>query len=77
MFPVELLSLQYVYQKTTGKPLSLEADHPLLQQPFMKFPALLPLFEDDQLRRVVALAREAYCSVLETGCYLTLTMIAR
>jgi hypothetical protein len=61
-FPVELFSLQYVYQRTTGKTLSLEADHPLLQQPFMKVPALLPLYEDDHVRRTVALAREVFGS---------------
>ena len=60
LFPVELFSLQYVYQKTTGKALSLEADHPLLEQPFMKLPALLPLYEDDLIRRAAVLAKEVY-----------------
>jgi hypothetical protein len=62
LFPVELFSLQYVYRKTTGKALSLEADHPLLQQPFMKLPALLPLYEDVHIRRAVALARGVFGS---------------
>jgi hypothetical protein len=60
LFPLELFSLRYVYQKTTGKALSLEADHPLLQAPFMKLPALLPLYEDDHIRRALALANEVF-----------------
>jgi len=62
LVPLELFSLQYVYQKATGKPLSLVADHPLLQEPFMKLPALLPLYEDDYIRRAAGLAKEVFGS---------------
>jgi hypothetical protein len=58
VFPVELFSLKYVYENATGGALSLNGDHPLLETPAMELPALLPLYEDDFIRRAVALARE-------------------
>jgi hypothetical protein len=62
VFPVELFSLKYVYATTTGGTLSLEADHPLLAAAPMNLPALLPLHEDDFLRRARALAQETFGS---------------
>jgi hypothetical protein len=46
IFPLELLALQAVYRKATGRELSLIADHPLLQTPLMSVPSMLPLAED-------------------------------
>ena len=49
IFPVELLTLQYAFNKATGRQLSLDAPHPLLHTPFMTtpLPPLLPFYEDD------------------------------
>jgi hypothetical protein len=60
VFPVELLSLTYVYEKTTTGTLSLEADHPLLATAPMNLPALLPLHDDDFLRGARALASKVF-----------------
>ncbi len=49
VFPTELWTLQYAYEKATGRRLGLDAAHPLLRTPLMTtpLPPLLPLFEDD------------------------------
>jgi hypothetical protein len=62
LLPFELFSLKYVFERTTGKTLSLEADHPLLHVPHMQVPPVLPLVDDDYLRRVVALAEDVFGS---------------
>jgi hypothetical protein len=60
VYPLELFSLRHVYQRTTGRSLSLEAEHPLLKTPLMDVPPLLPLYEDDFIRRARALAQEVF-----------------
>lgn len=60
LLPFELFSLKYVFERTTGKTLSLEADHPLLHVPQMKLPQVLPLYEDDYLRQAIELAEKVY-----------------
>jgi hypothetical protein len=49
VFPVELFTLQYAFDKATGRQLSLDGPHPLLRTPFMTtpLPPLLPFYEDD------------------------------
>jgi hypothetical protein len=49
VFPTELLTFQYAFNKATGHQLSLDAPHPLLHTPLMKvpLPPLVPFFEDD------------------------------
>ena len=61
-FPVELLTLKHVFESTTGKHLSLDAAHPLLQTNLMKlpFPKLDPLHEDDITREVEAYGRQTF-----------------
>jgi hypothetical protein len=61
-FPVELLVLKHVFESTTGKHLSLDAAHPLLQTNLMKlpFPKLDPLHEDDITREVEAYGRQTF-----------------
>jgi len=56
ILPVELLTLSYAYQKAHGRPLWLQAPHPLLQTPLMTapWPELMPLYEDDTLRMMQA-----------------------
>jgi hypothetical protein len=60
LYPLELFSLRHVYQKTTGRLLSLEAEHPLLKTPLMNVPPLLPLYEDDFIRRARVFAQEVF-----------------
>ena len=62
LYPPELFSLRHVYQKTTGRSLSLEAEHPLLKTPLMNVPPLLPLHENDFIRRARALAQAEFGS---------------
>jgi hypothetical protein len=52
VLPAELFILKYAFEKTTGRALSLSADHPLLQSPLMNMPDLLPLHEDQDTRRL-------------------------
>jgi hypothetical protein len=61
LFPLELFSLRHVYQLTTGRSLSLQAE-PLLKTPLMNVPRLTPLYENYFIRRVVALAQEVFGS---------------
>jgi hypothetical protein len=60
LFPLELFSMRYVYEKTMGVSLSLEADHPLLKTPLMRLPALLPLYQDRLIRQVTKTAEEVF-----------------
>ena len=62
LLPLELFSLRYVYEKTTGRALLLEAGHPLLETPLMKVPPLLPLYEDDFIRRTRVFAQKVFAS---------------
>jgi hypothetical protein len=48
VFPVELLTLRYAFQKATGAPLSLEASHALLQTPLMKVPWPVVAVQEDE-----------------------------
>jgi hypothetical protein len=43
LLPLELLALRAVYRRTSGKELSLQADHPLLKTRLMNFPTELQL----------------------------------
>ncbi len=60
LYPLELFSVRYVCQMTTGRSLSLEVEHPLLKTPLMNVPPLLPLYEDDFIRRARAFAQDVF-----------------
>lgn len=60
LFPLELLVLKAVYEKTTHKPLSLEADHPLLHLPTMNLPESFMLIEDDITKAMQALGEREF-----------------
>lgn len=60
LFPLELLVLKAVYEKTTHKPLSLEADHPLLHLPTMNIPESFILIEDDITKAMQALGEREF-----------------
>lgn len=61
LFPVELLALQRIYQVVTGKEISLDAPHPLLQTPLMRLPVnWQPLASDPLLEQAQALARDYF-----------------
>ena len=61
-FPAELFTLKHAYEQATGKPLSLNAAHPLLQSRLMTapFPALLPLHEDEVSARLQKLGMSTF-----------------
>jgi hypothetical protein len=61
-FPTELWTLQYAFNKVTGKQLSLDAPHPLLHTPLMTtpLPQLVPLFEDDLTATLKQYGRSAF-----------------
>jgi hypothetical protein len=46
LVPYELLYFRYVYEKVVGRPISLDADHPLLKTEAMRVPSVWPLRED-------------------------------
>jgi hypothetical protein len=60
VFPVELLTLKFAFERATGRTLSLDAPHPLLQGPLMAlpFPAVEPVFEDEWTARLAALRHQ-------------------
>jgi hypothetical protein len=60
IFPLELFALQAIYRRATGRQLSLESDHPLLQTPLMNVPELLPLREDALTRSMQVLGRKIF-----------------
>jgi hypothetical protein len=60
LVPLELYSLKYVFERSTGKMLSLDAEHPLLHPRFMQIPALLPLHQDSDLLRVPQFGQRAF-----------------
>lgn len=62
VWPTELLTLQYAYQEATGKKMSLDAPHPLLQSNLMKlpFPKLIPLVEDETNEKIKSFAKKLY-----------------
>jgi hypothetical protein len=64
VFPVELLTLKFAFQRSTGAQLSLEAAHPLLESPLMRqpFPELMPLHEDDLTRELRSLGESVFGS---------------
>lgn len=57
VFPVELLTLCFAYERATGKRLPLDAPHPLLQSPLMTlpYPRVEPLYEDEWTAKLKAL----------------------
>lgn len=57
VFPVELLTLRFAYERATGRTLSLDAPHPLLQSSLMTlpFPSVEPLYEDEWTAKMKAL----------------------
>ena len=62
VFPVELLTLRHAFKKSTGRDLSLDAPHPLLQTPLMtlEMPALTPLYHDALTQSLVRLGESAF-----------------
>lgn len=64
LFPFELFTLKFAFEKATGKPLSLDADHPLLQTPLLKqpFPALSPLYDDGYTQKLRRFGEEMFGS---------------
>ena len=62
VYPVELLTLRHAYRQSTGKDLSLDARHPLLQTPLMTLPmpALTPLHQDVLTASLVRLGQSAF-----------------
>ncbi|QNM96772.1 hypothetical protein [Chitinimonas koreensis] len=60
LLPFELHSLRHVYQTTTGRPLSLAADHPLLAPERLALPALAPLHADDDTALLQAAGRKQF-----------------
>lgn len=60
VFPLELLTLKFAYEQATGKALSLDAPHPMLQGPLMTlpFPPLEPMHEDEWTLKLEALRAE-------------------
>lgn len=60
LLPFELHSLRHVYQTTTGRPLSLSADHPLLEPERLALPALAPLHADDDTALLETLGRRQF-----------------
>lgn len=60
LFPLELLVLKAVYEKTTHKPLSLETDHPLLHLQTMNIPESFTLIEDDITKAMQALGEREF-----------------
>lgn len=62
VFPVELVTLQYAFNKATGRQLSLDAPHPLLHTPFMTtpFPPLLPFYDDELASTVKQYGRSVF-----------------
>lgn len=62
VFPIELLTLKYAYQRATSKPISLDAPHPLLQSHLMRdpFPSLEPLWEDELTEQLAAFHARVY-----------------
>ncbi len=62
VFPAELFTLQYAYQMSTGKSLSLESDHPLMHTALMTepFPNLEPLYEDEMTQKMQAFGLKSF-----------------
>lgn len=62
VLPIELFILQFAYERATGVRVSLEADHPMLQNQLMTapWPSLEPLYEDEWLQQAQALHAELY-----------------
>lgn len=60
LLPVELLSLRFVYEMTTGKSLSLEADHPLLAPHRLSLPRFAPLAVDDDVSMLEEVGRRQF-----------------
>jgi hypothetical protein len=60
--PAELFVLRHAYAKATGKTLSLDAQHPLLQTPLMRspFPSLSGLHEDATTAALKGLCASAF-----------------
>ncbi len=62
VFPVELFTLQYAYQISTGSDLSLESDHPLMHTALMSrpFPNLEPLYDDAMTQTIATLGQTSF-----------------
>jgi hypothetical protein len=60
LLPLELFSLKYVFERSTGRTLSLDADHPLLRSAFVRIPALAHLHEEPEVRRVASFGRQIF-----------------
>jgi len=60
IWPLELLAMQAVFRRCTGRSLSLNAEHPLLKTPLMTVPSMLPFAETDYSRRLHSLGRDVY-----------------
>lgn len=62
IFPFELFAIQAIYRRCTGQEISLVAEHPLLQTPLMRPPALLPLVETSETLRLKEFIRQTFGS---------------
>jgi hypothetical protein len=66
VFPVELLTLRFAFERATGQQLSLDAPHPMLQGPLMAqpFPTVEPMHKDEWTERLRALRENSVAAPL-------------
>lgn len=67
LFPLELLALKAIYERTTGQILSLDSDHPLLRVPLMNIPKSFTLIEDDITISMQGLGKKVFGSDWKPG----------
>lgn len=69
VFPVELFTLRFAFERATGKVLTLDAPHPMLQSPMMTlpFPSVEPMFQDNWTTQLAALRAEHELPLRSTG----------
>lgn len=60
LFPAELLAFKAIYQRTTGKTCTLEADHPVLNPKLLNPPQGLALLDNELTRKVNTVGNEIY-----------------
>jgi hypothetical protein len=67
VFPLELILVQFAYERATGRRVSLQAEHPMLQSPLMTapFPAIEPMYDDEWLQRAKQLRAETFGAKFE------------
>lgn len=60
LWPLELLAMNVLAERCFGKPLPLDAGHPLLDTPLLRIPAMLPLVETDVTAALRKMGEEAF-----------------